>query len=79
MMFKLFTDNELKTAIRQLEDSLISGEATVSYAGGGMVQMSMPGELRQTLQALYDELGTRTGYKHLRRTGARSIRIRMKD
>jgi hypothetical protein len=78
-MFKLWTDDELKTAIRQMEDAIVSGEATVSYAGGGMVQMSQPGELRTTLQALYDELGTRAGYKHLRRTGARTIYVRMKD
>ena len=65
-MFKLWTDDEIKAAIRDIEEQLIPGIFSVSYAGGGFVQNVSPTEARGTLRDLYAELATRPGYKHLR-------------
>ncbi|WP_417582891.1 hypothetical protein [Pelagibacterium sp.] len=78
-MFRLWTDDELKDAIRAIEEDLAGGIATTSYAGGGMVQMTQPGEQRITLQSLYDELGTRLGYRHLARNRGRLVYYKMRD
>jgi hypothetical protein len=55
-LFRLWTRDELVTAIRALEEALASGVQSISYTGGGDVAQVAAADMTRTLQSLYDRL-----------------------
>lgn len=79
--YRLRTAEWIVAAIEELEDQLVPGVQTVSYAGGGMTQNVSPDAAGQILDDLYAELETRPGYGHIadKSRHGRVIYVRMKD
>jgi len=62
-LFRLWTRDEIVTAIRDLEGALASGAQSISYTGGGTVAQVTSGDMSRTLMSLYDRLDQLDGVK----------------
>lgn len=80
MLYSLWETDELKAAIREIEEQLVPGIYSIAYSGGGSVTNVTPSDARATLAEMYLALADRPGFGHLNKNRrGRSIRIRMKD
>ena len=81
MLYDLWETEELKDAIRAIEQQLADGTWSVSYAGGGFVQNVSPNDARGIAVDMYASLSKRKGYEHLQDKSlkGRVIYVRMKD
>ena len=60
-LFRLWTRDEIVTAIRAIEEQLSLNVQTVSYSGGGTVSNGTPENARLTLRSLYARLDSIDG------------------
>lgn len=79
-MYELWETQELKDAIREIEEQLVPGIFSVSYTGGGFVQHVSPSEARETCRLMILALSKRKGFEHLNAGGrGRVVYIGYKD
>lgn len=74
--FSLFTDDELKDALKALETSLISGTRQVTFLGQTVLFQSTS-EIRRTITSLTDTLCDRNALPAAVNTAKRVKRIRV--
>lgn len=64
--YRYWTLDELKDAVKALEESRSAGAKSVSYVGGGTVFYVSREEFNAEINALYDEIDAREGRKAVR-------------
>lgn len=62
-LFRLWTRDEIVTAIRDLEAAITSGAQSISYVGGGTVAQVASSEMLRTVRSLYERLDEIDGVK----------------
>lgn len=58
-MFDLWTDDEIRAAVKSLEQAIAEGVSSCSYPGGGTLQYVPQAQMERTLRSLYAALAAR--------------------